>query len=103
MKPTPELIIYFASTHWDREWYRTFQGFRYRLAPLLDEVLDVLEKDSSFETFHLDGQTSPLYDYLEVAPENKERLTRLIREGRLAIGPWFTMPDEFLVSAESLI
>ena len=96
-------IFYFSSTHWDREWYQTFQGFRYRLVKLVDNLLTLIESDPDYETFHFDGQTIVLEDYCEISPENKERLKKLIEERKILIGPWYVMPDELLVSGESLI
>jgi glycosyl hydrolase family 38/alpha mannosidase-like protein len=96
-------VMFVVSTHWDREWYMPFQDFRYRLVKLMDEVLDILESDKRFTCFQMDGQTSPILDYLEIRPENEERIKKLSGAGRLAIGPWLTMPDEFIVSAESLV
>lgn len=88
-------------THWDREWWATFQDFRIRLVELIDELLEVLDVDADFSCFLLDGQTIVLKDYLEVRPENRERLVRYIREGRVQCGPWHILPDEFLVSGEA--
>ncbi len=99
----PKIFYYINGTHWDREWYRPFQGFRYILMDVLDEVIDTLEKDPEFELYILDGQTAVLDDYLEISPQMRPRLENLIREGRIAVGPWYTMPDEYLVSGESLI
>ncbi len=99
----PEKIFYFAATHWDREWYRTVDEFRFRLVKVMDKVLQTLQSDPSFKIFTLDGQTCPLEDYLTIRKENRPLLEKLIRDGRLVIGPWFTMPDEYLVSGESLI
>ena len=96
-------IYYFSGTHWDREWYQPFQGFRYRLVSVMNEVISVLENDPEFKVFHFDGQTIVLEDFLEIEPDKKERLKRLIKEGKLVVGPWYVMPDEFLVSGESLI
>ena len=96
-------IFLFSSTHWDREWYQYFQGFRWRLVNTVDDLLDKLEKYPEFDVFTFDGQTIVLEDYLEIAPENKERLAKLIKDGRIIIGPWYVMPDEYLVSGESLI
>ena len=96
-------IYYFSGTHWDREWYQPFAGFRYRLLRMVDGLLDILEKDPTYETFHFDGQTVVLEDYTEICPARKEELCRRIREGRILVGPWYVMPDEFLVSGESLI
>ena len=92
-----------SHTHWDREWYQTYQTYRYRLVRMMDDLLDNLEKTPEFQVFHLDGQTIILQDYLEIRLENKERLKKLISDGRIVIGPWYVMPDEFLVSGESLV
>ncbi len=96
-------LLVVPHTHWDREWYLTFQQFRMRLVRAVDLVLDTLEADPAFTHFMLDGQTIVLEDYLEVHPENADRLRNLARQGRLQIGPWYLQPDEFLVSGESLI
>lgn len=92
-----------VSTHWDREWYEPFQGFRYRLVSLLDELLDVLQHDPRFTHFQMDGQSIPIEDYLEIRPERQLDIRRLAAEGRIVIGPWYTLPDLFIVSGESLI
>lgn len=86
---------YISGTHWDREWYRPLQEFRFLLVQVLDQLLDLMEASEDFRYFHLDGQTCVLADYMEVRPENRQRLQRLIDEGRVLIGPWFTMPDLF--------
>ncbi|MGZ3628792.1 MAG: alpha-mannosidase [Ktedonobacteraceae bacterium] len=96
-------IILVPHTHWDREWYQTFQQFRMRLVHAIDRLLDILDRDPAFTHFMLDGQTIVLEDYLEVRPENAERLKNYIRSGRIQVGPWYLQPDEFLVSGESLI
>ncbi len=96
-------IILVPHTHWDREWYQTFQQFRIRLVRTIDKLLDILDRDDKFSHFMLDGQTIVLDDYLEVQPEQEERLKRHIRAGRIQVGPWYLQPDEFLVSGESLI
>lgn len=96
-------IKYFSGTHWDREWYQTYQGFRFELVDVIDELIDVLEKDKEYKVFHLDGQTIVLDDYLEIKPYKKERLLKLIKDGRILIGPWYTMPDEQIVNGESII
>lgn len=92
-----------SHTHWDREWYQTFQDYRARLVGLLDELIGFMEQNPAFKYYHLDGQTIVLEDYLEVRPENRKRLQRLVKQGRIIPGPWYVMPDEFLVSGEALI
>lgn len=96
-------LLIVPHTHWDREWYQTFQQFRMRLVRTVDMVLDVLERDPRFSFFMLDGQTIVLEDYLTIRPENSARLQTLARQGRILIGPWYLQPDEFLVGGESLI
>ena len=96
-------ILYFASTHWDREWYLPFQSFRQRLVVTFQEILSTLEADPAFTSFICDGQTVLIEDYLEIMPQDQNRILALIKSGRLIIGPWYTMPDENLVSGESLI
>lgn len=103
MDYTGKKLYVMSGTHWDREWYQSFQGFRYRLVYLLDFVIDYLERTPEFPIFTLDGQTIVLEDYLEIRPENRERLEKLIQAGRILIGPWYCMPDELILSGESLI
>ncbi|UVI33384.1 glycoside hydrolase family 38 N-terminal domain-containing protein [Paenibacillus spongiae] len=99
-----KLTIYlYSGSHWDREWYETFQGFRSRLVDVMNGLIDTLEADPSFQVFHLDGQTIVLEDFLEIEPAKRDRLAALIRDGRLLIGPWYVMPDELLLTGESLI
>ncbi len=96
-------VHYVLSTHWDREWYESFQDFRYRLVQLLDRVLDGIEDGRLKGPFQLDGQAIVLEDYLEVRPEKRAKVERFVSEGKLIAGPWYVLPDEFLVSGESLV
>ena len=91
-----------SHVHWDREWYRTFDGFRARLVELVDAVLDQLDT-GQLPMFLLDGQTSVVDDYLEVRPDQRARLAGHVAAGRLGVGPWFVLADMTLVSTESLI
>ena len=95
-------VIVYAHTHWDREWYRPFQEFRLRLIDVIDEVIEQLSNDK-MNSFYFDGQTIALEDYLEVHPYKKEKIKELIKNGKLLIGPWYALADEFLVTGESLI
>jgi alpha-mannosidase len=51
----------------------------------------------------LDGQMLPVEDYLEIRPERRADLERLVRADRLQVGPWYALADEYLVSPEALI
>ncbi len=90
-------------THWDREWRFPFENTRMLLVEMMDALLDLLEKEPRFKCFHLDGQTVLLDDYCEVRKENFARLRKLTEEGRILVGPWYTLPDENLLSGESLV
>ncbi len=101
---TEKLKLYIVPhTHWDREWYGSFQLFRLRLARLLNKLLDLLERDPNYRSFNLDGQTIVLEDYLEIHPEKRGQLERLISEKRLLVGPWYILPDEFLSGGEAMV
>ncbi|MBI3962438.1 MAG: hypothetical protein HY335_06785, partial [Deinococcus sp.] len=96
-------FILVPHTHWDREWYLTFQQFRAKLVDLFDQLLELLNADPQYPAFTLDGQTIMLEDYLAVRPERRGELAQRIAQGRLLVGPWYVMPDEFLVSPEAIV
>jgi alpha-mannosidase len=96
-------VHYVLSTHWDREWYQTFQNYRYRLVQLMDRILEGWQDGRLQGPFQTDGQTIIIEDYLEVRPEKRAEIEALAKSGKLVMGPWYVMPDEFLVSGESLV
>lgn len=101
--PGADRTVYIVPhTHWDREWYETFETFRAQLVTLWDELLTLTEADPEFY-FLMDGQSIVIDDYLEIRPENKQRLEQAVRRGQIQVGPWYTLPDEFLVSGETLV
>jgi alpha-mannosidase len=100
MPPLNGFVI--SHTHWDREWYQPFQEFRVRLVRMMDRLLDLLASKPDFG-FMLDGQTIALEDYLAICPDRAAEVRQHVRAGRLLIGPWYTLPDEFLAHPESLI
>lgn len=98
MKETVHII---SHSHWDREWYMAYEKHRMKLIELIDNAMELFEKDDAFRSFHLDGQTIVLDDYLEIKPENREKVEQYIREGRFSAGPWYILQDEFLTSGEA--
>ncbi|WP_422660428.1 alpha-mannosidase [Paenibacillus sp. EC2-1] len=90
-----------SHTHWDREWYLPYEKHHVRLIQLMDQLLETMEKDAEYRYFFLDGQTIILEDYLQVRPEKKEQLEKLIHDGRIQIGPWYILQDAFLTSSEA--
>ena len=95
-------LFFVVHTHWDREWYQPFQQMRARLVGMTDRMLPLVES-GKLPHFHFDGQTIVLDDYLEIRPENRARLAKLIKSGKIAVGPWYVLADSFLVSGEALI
>ncbi len=70
---------------------------------MLDEFLPQLESDTGYDRFLLDGQMAVVDDYLELRPGAIDQLRRLAEAGRLTVGPWYILMDEFLVSGETMI
>jgi mannosylglycerate hydrolase len=102
-KREPYQVTLVSHTHWDRAWYCTFQEYRVRLVRLIDNLLHILKNNPDYRVYMLDGQMSVLDDYLEARPSQAEELRAHCRSGRVQVGPWFVLADEFLVSPESLI
>ena len=97
------VIAVVPHTHWDREWYKSYQSFRLALVELIDGLIPLLERDASYSHFMLDGQMAVVDDYLDIRPEAEERLRALAAAGRLSVGPWYVLMDEFLVSGETIV
>ena len=95
-------LYFVVHTHWDREWYQPFQRMRARLLTMTDKMLALLES-GALPCFHFDGQTIVLEDYLEVRPDSARRIAKLVKAGKLQIGPWYLLADSFLASGEALI
>jgi alpha-mannosidase len=96
-------VIVVSHTHWDREWHQPFEVFRLRLAAVVQQLLDILDGDPAFRHFMLDGQTICLDDVLDLQPQLRPRLQAHLDAGRISIGPWYVLQDEFLVGAESIV
>ncbi len=92
-----------SNTHWDREFRFSFEKTRHDLIVMLDTVLDILEKDPDYHSFTMDGHSIMIDDYLEMRPERTDQVKKFIANGRLIIGPYYTLPEEFSISHEALI
>ncbi len=101
MQPGPQVHVV-PHTHWDREWYLPFAVYRQRLVVLMDSLLDALEREPQLR-FHLDGQMAVIDDYLEMRPHREPDIRGAAAAGRISLGPWYTLPDEHLVSGEALL
>ncbi|RDC48910.1 alpha-mannosidase, partial [Acinetobacter sp. RIT592] len=94
-------VYIISHSHWDREWYMAYEQHHMRLVELMDDLLELFETDPDFNSFHLDGQTIILDDYLQVRPEKREAIQQAIDVGKLRIGPFYILQDDFLISSES--
>lgn len=94
-------VYIISHSHWDREWYMAYEQHHMRLIELIDDLLELFEVDPSFNSFHLDGQTIILDDYLQARPEKRQAIQQAINEGKLRIGPFYILQDDFLISSES--
>ena len=92
-----------SNTHWDREWVYPFQETRLLLLEFMDDLLDLLETDPDFHSFLLDSQTLAVEDYLDLRPEKEELVKKHVKSGRLIVGPWYSLPEEYLINGESLV
>lgn len=91
-----------SHTHWDREWYFPFEKFRLRLVDLIDRLILLIDRYPEY-VFHLDAQTIVLEDYLDIRPQNRGILEKLISDGNIIVGPWYLQNDFFLTSGEATI
>ncbi len=92
-----------SNTHWDREFRFSFQKTRMMLVKMMDELLNLLEKDKNYASYTLDSHTIIIEDYLQIRPQNKERIKKLVKEKRIFIGPWYTLPDIPNIGPESVV
>lgn len=90
-------------SHWDREWYFTTSRSKVYLMKDLGDVLNTLENDPEFKYFMVDAQGSLLDDYIKWRPQDKERISKLVNDGRLVIGSWYTQTDQLVISGESIV
>ena len=92
-----------SNTHWDREFRFPFQRSRMMLVKMMNFLLELLERDPSFSSYTLDAHSIMIEDYLEIHPENRQRIEKLVKDRRLFIGPWYTLPDIPNIGQESIV
>ncbi|MDT2834069.1 alpha-mannosidase [Vagococcus carniphilus] len=94
-------VYIISHSHWDREWYMPYEQHHMRLIRLMDDLLELFKTNPDFNSFHLDGQTIILDDYLQVRPEKRQEVQEAIDKGKLKIGPFYILQDDFLISSEA--
>lgn len=90
-----------SHSHWDREWYMDYEQHHMLLIELIDDLIQLFKDDPEYKSFHLDGQTIILDDYLQVRPENTKIIKKLVKQGKLKVGPFYILQDDFLTTSES--
>jgi len=101
--PDGKIIHVICNTHWDREWVYPFRETQFLLVDFMDHLLDLLDSRPDYHSFLMDSQTLCVEDYLELRPESRDRIIKHVRDGRLFIGPWYSLPEEYIVNGESLV
>jgi len=101
--PARTVLHVVPHTHWDREWYEPLEVYRFQLVKVVDRLLEILDTDDDYRHFNFDGQTAAIEDYLEVRAAVEPEVKRFVESGRLAVGPWRILMDEFLCSPETIV
>src|SRR5579871_6033984 len=87
----------------DPDSYKSLPSDRNTFIVLMDDVLHFFEADPKFQHFTCAGEICSLEYYLSIRPEQFERIERLVRDGRLLIGPWYMQTDFRLGGIEAII
>ena len=66
-----------SHTHWDREWRYGLWQNRLHLERFMDQLLEILDTQPDYKTIVLDGQSVIVEDYLQVRPENTEKIIKI--------------------------
>ncbi|QVJ96187.1 glycosyl hydrolase [Mycoplasma mycoides subsp. capri] len=96
-------IYVVCHTHWDKEWYFTKQDSDVLLCSNLNQITKILSSNDEYKSFTYDGQVSIIDDYLTYYPENEAQIKKLCEQKKLIVGPWYTQPDFFNTTSESII
>ncbi|MEA3357202.1 MAG: hypothetical protein U9Q67_02110 [Patescibacteria group bacterium] len=89
-------------THWDREWFLSFQYTREWVPKLIDQIEKLVSTDPDYK-YLLDGQTLIIEDLLDIKPGYKSKIKKLLKNGNVLIGPYYCQPDWKIVGGESLV
>lgn len=101
MKKKKAYVI--SHAHWDREWRYPLWQTRKDLERMFSKLLDLLENEPRYACFVTDSQAVIIEDYLQVRPEEEERIRAFVRSKRLQIGPWYTLPEYYPIDGECIV
>jgi len=95
-------VYAYLHTHWDLEWYRDEQDFNLRFLDVMDIILDELNNNKA-PFFYLDGQVIALLNYIKYRKNRIEEIKKLIKNNKLAIGPFYVSADSYLINFCSML
>ncbi|MFI4911817.1 MAG: alpha-mannosidase [Sedimentisphaeraceae bacterium JB056] len=101
MKTTIAYIV--SHAHWDREWRYPIWQTRKELEEMFSSLIELLEEEPRYKCFVTDSQVVMLEDYLDIRPEDEARIKNLVADGKLKIGPWYTLPEYYPIDGECII
>ncbi|AVP48992.1 glycosyl hydrolase-related protein [Williamsoniiplasma luminosum] len=96
-------IHFVPHTHWDKEWYFTKDASNVFLVDNIHKIKSIYKEKDSFSHQVYDSQLSIIDDYLSLFPEDEKLINQLIKDKKIIVGPWYTQPDLFSTSGESLL
>lgn len=94
-------IIVVPHSHWDKEWYFSKQDSDVILVDNLNKFLKLYQSNNDCYSFTYDGQTSIIDDYLSYC-QKSDVLTSALKKKKLIVGPWYSQPDFFNSTSESI-
>jgi mannosylglycerate hydrolase len=101
MKKKKAYII--SHAHWDREWRYPIWQTRKNLEQMFTKLLYLLENEPRYKCFVTDSQVVIIEDYLQIKPEDKNRIKNLVKSKRIQIGPWYTLPEYYPLDGECIV
>ena len=71
-----------SHSHWHREWYLPYEKHHCLEVEFMDRLLDTMERDPDFKSFHLDGQTIMPVSYTHLDVYKRQRFPQGRRRKR---------------------
>lgn len=89
--------------HLDVEWYKTLDAYRFWVLKIIDCLYDEAIYKKNYVSYIFDGSVFLLDDLVAYYPNYKQKIKKLIKLGKLTIGPFYTQFDEWIPSGESMV
>ncbi len=89
--------------HMDIEWYQPLTTFGTWFADCITMLADIADKEEDYACYVYDGMVFPVLYALKEGMVSLDCVKKLITDGKLKIGPFYTQYDEFLTSGEGII